>query len=1354
LDSPFVGKKWDPGISTFYDNEVLTLSANGLGSGKSSYIWKILNAEDELIYSYSSSSAEVKIDNPGLSGLYNVELVVLDEYGNKGSFSNVVEILSSDAPVAESKAIFKTEEITGLTEIYEFESITLDAEGSKASKSDVAGVTIKKVIWSVFKNGNEFKEIERTNFLPFEFELAEAGTYDIKLIIENSVGLKASGENLVVSVKPNYPVVGNVAYDDFFEGVEGNISISGLSSENSVKGDIVEVLLEVEGMDPITLDDPSNILWTPEYNSKSTADLNLYARITVTNEAGRKFSTDDFILKVKDNNPSPLLKLSSEALVYDNSVISDVQGSVSPDGTLLDLKLTITDNGGTVVAEHDFLAENDTSFSYLFSGEGSVGFYKAALSASNINGAIVVEKAIEVTDKQAVAVFSMNPDPDVSQLFEGEEIVLDATGSYGADGNPIPGDNYTWVVRLNGEILDSPVKGASDGLYSYTFKEDNFGNYSFELSVDDSAGKTDTYSKQFFVSINKPVDLKVTKNGLSTPGNQILKGVATAPDGNYDDLVFNWYFEKTPGEGVTPNVSNVPSATCHFIDGENHIIYLEVINGYGFSAVTEYVLLADDLTPPEVPVVTNNYIDNETCDTTPSWMWSSSADAVEYRYAVDSEPADETGWTYTIATSGEVSEVLDAGDHVLYVQARDNAMPPNWSSSSSSESCSVSIDLIPPVAPNVSAGIRTKNRKPEWTWSISDSTSYGFRYQMNATEAGAWTSQDLSDLNFQPESDLTDGEYELFVQVRDKAGNWSASGSSLFTIDNIAPEITLVGDLIYKVNVNTVYTDPGATAFDISMDSNVDVIVGGDTVDTSVINSDYEISYFAEDDLGNSTVIYRSVQVRDIDNPVISLTGDNPMFIYMGNTYVDPGFSAVDSFDGDITSQVSSSFVDDPSSVDVNTAGNYQVVYSVKDSSNNSATVTRTVYVLPGIVPVTSDLDVELGESSSNLNITWDNLQGVSEYQVYSSTTIDGSYQLAQTTDMLFYSETNDSVVKFYKVIGKLGGYYGKLEDASIVKLAKIAGPVANFQVSKLQTELYVDLSWDAIPGIEGYKIYASAWDVAGTYTEIADVTSNSYHYETNVPIGPIDFKVVPYMTRQSKGWNTSDFIIESSIVAGHRGVTNDEWISEVMKEIYDCTKVLKWSATPWADYWNAKDADKAKINGGFEVDPSGIPDNIPGSRDSALAVYIAQYDSASGNTLIWNTVNHSPETPEQTITAFKAGRVGTEIVRSREWGEVANNDGDYVFTRWWFDNCSARYLTLLGHKRYHDDWYENNTRIYGVITIAGIYPGEIKFNWMDTDDSHTQDAGAGIDGGTFVIKRNGGTEVNVGFDSSKHFSW
>jgi hypothetical protein len=77
-------------------------------------------------------------------------------------------------------------------------------------------------------------------------------------------------------------------------------------------------------------------------------------------------------------------------------------------------------------------------------------------------------------------------------------------------------------------------------------------------------------------------------------------------------------------------------------------------------------------------------------------------------------------------------------------------------------------------------------------------------------------------------------------------------------------------------------------------------------------------------------------------SPEITLAGDMNMTVYKGQTYTDPGYTATDDKDGDITSKVSVSGT-------VGTEiGNYTITYSVSDEAGNFTSKYRYVAVKYG----------------------------------------------------------------------------------------------------------------------------------------------------------------------------------------------------------------------------------------------------------------------------------------------------------------------------------------------------------------------------------------------------------------------
>ena len=82
---------------------------------------------------------------------------------------------------------------------------------------------------------------------------------------------------------------------------------------------------------------------------------------------------------------------------------------------------------------------------------------------------------------------------------------------------------------------------------------------------------------------------------------------------------------------------------------------------------------------------------------------------------------------------------------------------------------------------------------------------------------------------------------------------------------------------------------------------------------------------------------------EDLDTtlpPVISLIGETTIYLDLGDAFSDPGATAEDNIDGDITASITTS-----GTVDSSTLGTYIIAYSVSDAAGNSSSIDRTVIV-------------------------------------------------------------------------------------------------------------------------------------------------------------------------------------------------------------------------------------------------------------------------------------------------------------------------------------------------------------------------------------------------------------------------
>lgn len=214
----------------------------------------------------------------------------------------------------------------------------------------------------------------------------------------------------------------------------------------------------------------------------------------------------------------------------------------------------------------------------------------------------------------------------------------------------------------------------------------------------------------------------------------------------------------------------------------------------------------------------------------------------------------------------------------------------------------------------------------------------------------------------------TDGN----LVMRTSAGTavWATGTSGGNPADTVKPVITLTGSASMSIVQGSSFTDPGATASD-NRDGNITskIVVSG-SVNTGTVGT-YILSYNVKDAAGNAaTTLTRSVTVTakpaDTVKPVITLNGSASMSIVQGSTFTDPGATASDDRDGNITSKVVVS-----GSVNTATVGSYTLSYNVKDAAGNAAiTQTRTVTVTAATNTSKITLPIEVfGPSGSYVDV-------------------------------------------------------------------------------------------------------------------------------------------------------------------------------------------------------------------------------------------------------------------------------------------------------------------------------------------------------------------------------------------------
>ena len=156
------------------------------------------------------------------------------------------------------------------------------------------------------------------------------------------------------------------------------------------------------------------------------------------------------------------------------------------------------------------------------------------------------------------------------------------------------------------------------------------------------------------------------------------------------------------------------------------------------------------------------------------------------------------------------------------------------------------------------------------------------------------------------------------------------------------PSVTLIGDKVEKVPYKSEFIDSGLTARYHGKDITSSVITSNN-INTNELG-EYKIEYKIPYMFG--TYVYtRKAIVVDDKEPEITLEGDEDCKISYGSEFEEPGYKAIDNYDGDITDKVEISKEEIKED-------EIHIHYKLTDSSGNTKEKIRRVFLVDNIKPV------------------------------------------------------------------------------------------------------------------------------------------------------------------------------------------------------------------------------------------------------------------------------------------------------------------------------------------------------------------------------------------------------------------
>lgn len=198
------------------------------------------------------------------------------------------------------------------------------------------------------------------------------------------------------------------------------------------------------------------------------------------------------------------------------------------------------------------------------------------------------------------------------------------------------------------------------------------------------------------------------------------------------------------------------------------------------------------------------------------------------------------------------------------------------------------------------------------------------------------------------------GVWLLKYRVTDSSGNYSEITINVNVKDIVKPTITGQSSytVVYNQTQNLTTVKNNLTVTDNYYTGlTAEVVTDNYTANKNKVGA-WTITYQATDGSGNKSNLY-TVTINVIDNVKPTISGTNsytrPYNSKLELSTIKAALTANDAYDGDLTSSIT--LKSDNYSPKYNQKGTYQVVYTVKDSSNNSTDYTVTINVIDNIKP-------------------------------------------------------------------------------------------------------------------------------------------------------------------------------------------------------------------------------------------------------------------------------------------------------------------------------------------------------------------------------------------------------------------
>ncbi|WP_079911805.1 Ig-like domain-containing protein [Paenibacillus sp. 32352] len=482
------------------------------------------------------------------------------------------------------------------------------------------------------------------------------------------------------------------------------------------------------------------------------------------------------------------------------------------------------------------------------------------------------------------------------------------------------------------------------------------GPHTVKAAAMDIAGNTgpDSNTNTFTVDTTPPAaPVVVTPSNGSTTNHALPVLSGTAEAGATVTIVLDGAAAGTTAASVNGSWSWKPASAL--AEGLHTVkaTAMDIAGNTGPESNT--ITFTIDTTPSAAPLVitpSNGFVTNNAMPVISGTAEAGAAVTIvlDGAAAGTTTAAANGSWSWTPASA------LAEGPHTAKATVTDTV----GNTSPDSNTNTFTIDTAPPLAPVITVPVNGSTMNSP-TLAISGMAEAGAAVTIVTDGAAAGTTTAAADgsWSWTPASALAEGPHTVKATAMDIAGNTSPDSNTItFTIDTTPSAAPIVVTPSNGFTTNNAMPDISGTA---EADAAVTVVLDGAAAGTTTAAANgswswtpasalaegpHTVKAMATDTVGNTSPDSNTIMFTiDTTAPVITLLGSNAISITEGDPFVDPGATAVDNMDGDLSAHITVT-----GTVYNQIPETYSLRYNVRDIAGNAALeAIRTVRVNPRI---------------------------------------------------------------------------------------------------------------------------------------------------------------------------------------------------------------------------------------------------------------------------------------------------------------------------------------------------------------------------------------------------------------------